>query len=107
MNLNIKYRLFKKAFLNRETSAGDLSSSVLRSISEQLSIDEATSGRLLKNLSNLISKIIFDSRNELDQVQAVFGGCTLPANLVSLISKLVHDKLPGFKKILTDSQSKQ
>ncbi len=97
-------RLLQEAFLNRDTT--HLSQAVLRSISEQLDIDAASAETLLRSLASLINKVVFESRNELAEVQAVFAGSPLQANLVSLVSKLVHEKLAGFKKTLTDSQSK-
>ena len=56
-------------------------------------------------MGNLIKKVLFESLNELVQIQGVFAESNLQANLINLMSKLLYEKLAHFKKQLTDSQS--
>ena len=94
-----------ESFRHRDNSK--VADSVLRSISEQLDIDQDMSEKLLKQMAILLKKVLFESLNELAQIQSVFANSNLDANLVKLISKLVFEKLGTFKKTLTDSQSKK
>ena len=96
-------RLLLESFRNRDNVK--ISTAVLRSISEQLDIELDASEKLIKQLVNLIKKVLFESLDDLPNVQNVFAGSSLPTNLVNLISKLLVEKLPNFKKQVANSQS--
>jgi hypothetical protein len=57
-------------------------------------------------LGSLIKKVLFDSLNDISQIQAIFAESSLQANLKTLLSKLLVEKLPQFKKTLIEEQSK-
>lgn len=97
-------RLLLESFRNRDNTK--ISEAVLRSISEQLDIEHDISEKLLRQLVSLIKKVLFESIDDLPHVQNVFAGSSLPSNLVNLISKLLVEKLPSFKKTIANSQSK-
>lgn len=61
--------------------------------------------KLLKEIGGLIKKILFEGHSDLAQIQNLFAESSLQANLKNLLSKLLAEKVPLFKKIIVDNES--
>ena len=59
----------------------------------------------MKEMGKLIKKVLFDGLNDLTQIQSLFAETSLNQNLKNLLSKLIAEKLVGFRKTLVDEQS--
>jgi hypothetical protein len=62
--------------------------------------------KIIKDLTTLINKSIFDGLTDTTQIQNLFATSNIQANLKGLLSKLLMDRLPQFKRLLLDEQSK-
>lgn len=62
--------------------------------------------KLLKGLQKLIKKLLFDGCTDLQQIQNVLASSNLQANLQSLLSKLLVERLAQFRDKLINEEGK-
>lgn len=59
----------------------------------------------MKHLTKLINKILFESRNELSQIQELLEPTNLQANLKTLLSKLLFERTTYFRQHILNEES--
>jgi hypothetical protein len=59
----------------------------------------------VKHLTKLINKILFESRNELSQIQELLEPTNLQANLKTLLSKLLFERTTYFRQHILNEES--
>lgn len=82
-----------------------MSQNVLRSISEQLDIQPDRSEKLLRELAAIVKTVVFEGYSELAQIQSLLSSYSIDVNLNKLLSKLILDKVPHFKKSIVNENS--
>jgi hypothetical protein len=96
-------KLLSECFMQRDKE--ELSNELLQSTSESLQIDQETAKNLIKNLIEIIKNVLFNGLEDVAQIQEIFADTNLPANIKSLLSKLLVEKSAQFRRNLINDES--
>ena len=60
---------------------------------------------MVKETGKLIKFVLYESYNDITQIQNLFAPSSLQANLKNLLSKILAEKIPTFRSSIVDNES--